>query len=178
MGELQALAAVFLRLGLLAFGGSTAILPEMERVVVGEQGWLTRQQFVDSFALGQLTPGPALLMVMVAGYAVAGATGAVVALVAIFLPSALLTAAVTANWHRLSRSPWLASLQRAIAAVTLGLVAAGTYGILRLAVTDTLSGAVAAGAFVLLWRWRLHPALVILAGGIVAGMAGAMGFAS
>ena len=172
MDDLLTLAVVFLRLGLLAFGGSTGIVPEMERVVVGEQGWLTRQQFLDSFALGQLTPGPALLMVMVAGYTVAGVTGAIVSLVAIFLPSALLTAAVTANWHRLSRSPWLASLRRAIAAVTLGLVAAGAYGILRIAVTDALSAAVALGAFVVLWRWRLHPALVILAGGLVAGATG------
>ena len=178
MDDLLTLAAVFLRLGLLAFGGSTGIVPEMERVVVGEQGWLTRQQFVDSFALGQLTPGPALLMVMVAGYAVAGAAGALVSLVAIFLPSALLTAAVTANWHRLRRSSWLDAFRRAVAAVTLGLVAAGAYSIMRLAVTDLLSAAVGLGAFVLLWRWRLHPELVILAGGVVAGMAGAMRLAS
>ena len=174
MGELLELAVVFLRLGLLAFGGSTAILPEMERVVVGEQGWLSRQQFVDSFALGQLTPGPTLLMVMVAGYTVAGAAGAVVSLVAIFLPSAVLTAAVTANWHRLSSSPWLASLRRAVAAATLGLVAAGAYSILRLVVNDWLSAAVAFGAFVSLWRWRVHPALVILAGGAVAGASGTL----
>ena len=172
MDDLLLLALVFLRLGLLAFGGSTAILPELERQVVGEYGWLTHQQFVDSFALGQLTPGPALLMVMVAGYSVAGTAGAVVSLVAIFLPSALLTAAATANWHRLSRSPWLASFRRAIAAVTLGLVAAGAYSILRIVVTDALSAAVALGASVLLWRWRLHPALVILAGGAVAGAIG------
>lgn len=174
--DLVLLALVFLRLGLLAFGGSTAILPEMERVVVGEHGWLTHQQFVDSFALGQLTPGPALLMVMVAGYTVAGVIGAIVSLLAIFLPSAVLTAIVTANWYRLSSSPWLASVQHAIAAVTFGLVAAGAYSILRLAVTDTLSAAVALGASVLLWRWRLHPALVILAGGVVAGVAGSLRF--
>jgi chromate transporter len=72
---------------------------------VDEYGWLTHQGFVDSFALGQLTPGPALLMVMFAGYNVAGTAGAVVSLVAIFLPSALLTSALTANWERLRRQP-------------------------------------------------------------------------
>lgn len=172
MDDLLQLAWVFLRLGLFAFGGSTGVLPELERQIVGERGWLTHAQFVDSFALGQLTPGPALLMVMVAGYQVAGTPGAIVSLVAIFLPSTLLAATVTANWRRLSRSPWLAALQRAVSAISLGLTAAGTYSILRLTATDTLSGAIALGAFVVLWRWRLHPALVILIGGLVAGLVG------
>lgn len=52
MNVLIELAAVFLRLGLLAFGGSTAILPEMERQVVEQHAWLTRTQFLDGFAFG------------------------------------------------------------------------------------------------------------------------------
>jgi chromate transporter len=170
VADLLLLFIVFTRLGLLAFGGSTGVLPELERQMVHEYGWLTRQEFVDSFALGQLTPGPALLMVMFAGYNVAGPSGAVVSLVAMFLPAALLTSIVTANWERLRQWPWLASLQRALAAVAFGLIVAGAYSILRLAVTDTLSGIIAAAAAILLWRWRPHPALVILAGGLVAGL--------
>jgi chromate transporter len=172
--DLIVLILVFLRLGLVAFGGSTGVLPELERQVVDEYQWLTRQEFVDSFALGQLTPGPALLMVMFAGFNVAGTAGAIVSLVAIFLPSALMTAAVTARWEWLKRRPWLASLQRALAALAFGLTAAGAYSILRLAVTDTVSGVIAAGAGLALWYWRPHPALVILAGGVVAGVVGAL----
>jgi chromate transporter len=175
VADLLLLFWVFFRLGLVAFGGSTAVLPELERQVVDEYGWLTRQAFVDSFALGQLTPGPALLMVMFAGYQVAGTAGAVVSLVAIFLPSILLTSAVTANWQQLSRQPWLASLQRALAAVAFGLVAAGAYSIVRLAVADALTGSIAIVAAIVLGRWRPHPALVILAGGAVAGLAGLAG---
>lgn len=172
MGDLLLLFSVFFRLGLLAFGGSTAILPELEREVVDEHGWLTHQGFVDSFALGQLTPGPTLLMVMFAGYNVAGVPGALISLVAIFLPSAVLASVVSAKWESLSKHAWLASLQRAVAAVAFGLVAAGAYSILRLAVTDGLSGMITAGAAIMLWYWRPHPALVILVGGAVAGLAG------
>ena len=75
MSDLLLIAWVFFRIGLLAFGGSTAILPELERQVVQEYGWLTRQEFADSFAFGQLTPGPALVMVMLPGYRLAGKTG-------------------------------------------------------------------------------------------------------
>ena len=174
MSDLALLFWVFFRLGLLAFGGSTGILPELERQVVEEQAWLSHQEFVDSFALGQLTPGPALLMVMFAGFNVAGTAGAAVSLIAIFLPSAIMTSVVTARWEHLKRYPWLASVQRALASVAFGLTAAGAYSILRLAVTDVLSGLIAVGAALLLWYWRPHPAPVILGGGLVAGLAGAL----
>jgi chromate transporter len=166
--DLVLLALVFLRLGLLAFGGSTGLLPELEQQVVREHAWLSPQEFSDSFALGQLTPGPALLMVMFVGFKVAGTAGAIVALVAIFLPSALMTSLVTAHWEAMRRSPWLASGQRGLAAVAFGLTAAGAYTITRVAVTDLVSSAVAVGAFVLLLRWRLPPALVIVLGGLSA----------
>jgi chromate transporter len=173
-GDALTVALVFLRLGLLAFGGSTGVLPELERQVVHEHAWLTPQQFVDSFALGQLTPGPALLMVMFAGYDVAGVAGALVALVAIFLPSAVATCVIAAHWERMRHSPWLAAAQRGLAAIAFGLTAAGAYSIVRVAVTDAVSVGVAIGAFALLWRWRLPPALVILLGGagsLAAGLA-------
>ena len=171
MSDLLQVAVVFLQIGLVAFGGSTAILPELERRVVDEHGWLTRRELVDSFALGQLTPGPALLMVMFAGYRVAGLAGACVALVAIFLPSTLLSI-LAARWAGggLRDSPWLAALQRALAAVALGLLVAGAYTISRVAIVDLVSALVALGAFVLLWRWRLQPAVVILAGGLAAAL--------
>jgi chromate transporter len=170
--DLVTLALVFLRLGLLAFGGSTGLLPELEHQVVREHGWLSPQEFSDSFALGQLTPGPALLMVMFAGFKVAETPGAIVALVAIFLPSAVMTSLVTANWESMRRSQWLASAQRGLAAVAFGLTAAGAYTIIHVAVNDLVSSAVAIGAFVLLWRWRLPPALVILLGGMSAVLVG------
>ncbi|MCC7372963.1 MAG: chromate transporter [Chloroflexi bacterium] len=175
MADLLLLFWVFFRVGLLAFGGSTGVLPELERQIVDEHGWLTHEGFLDSFALGQLTPGPALLMVMFAGYGVAGTPGAIVSLVAIFLPSTLMASLVTASWEQLRQQAWLATCQRALAAFAFGLVAAGTYSILRLAVTDMVSGAIAGGAIVVLWFWRPHPALVILAGGVVAALAGTLG---
>lgn len=170
MSDLLLVAVVFLQIGLVAFGGSTAILPELEHRVVDQYGWLSRREFVDSFALGQLTPGPALLMVMFAGYRVAGVPGALTALVAIFLPSALLSTLAAARWEYLRRSPWLAALQRAFAAVALGLLVAGAYTISRVAIVDLETAAIAAGAFVVLWRFRLSPALVIVGGGVVAAL--------
>ena len=155
-------------MGLLAFGGSTGVLPELERQVVQEHGWLTQQEFVDSFALGQLTPGPALVMVMLPGYRLAGVPGALVALTAIFLPSAIMASLVTARWEALRGLAWFPAIQRGLGAVALGLLLAGAYTIVRVAVVDEASTLIAVVSFAVLWRWRLHPALVILAGGIAA----------
>ena len=168
MTELLQIAIVFFKIGLLAFGGSTGVLPELERQVVQEQGWLTRQEFVDSFALGQLTPGPALVMVMLPGYRLAGIPGALVALMAIFLPSAIMSSLVAARWEALRGARWFPAIQRGLAAVTLGLILAGTFTIVRVAIVDAASAAIAVVSFLALWRWRLHPAVVILAGGFAA----------
>ena len=168
MNELLLIAFVFFKIGLLAFGGSTGVLPELERQVVQEHGWLTRQEFVDSFALGQLTPGPALVMVMLPGYRLAGIPGALVALLAIFLPSAIMALLVTARWEELRRSVWFGPIQRGLAAVAFGLLVAGAYTIVRVAVVDLASALVALVSFAVLWRWQLHPALVILSGGVAA----------
>lgn len=171
-GDLIALAAVFLRIGLLAFGGGTGVLPELERQVVQEHQWLTTNEFAASFALGQLKPGPTLLMVMFAGFRVAGVAGAVVSLFAIFLPSAVLMCVAIANWQLLRESPWLNSARRGLAAVAFGLTVAGAFTIARLAVADIISAVIAICAFGILLRWRIQPALVILLAGLVAFVLG------
>lgn len=168
MTELVEIALVFLRIGFLAFGGGLAILPEMERIVVDEKGWLTHREFVDSFALGQMTPGPGMLMVMFAGYQVAGVPGALTSVVALFFPAALLTGLASAYWDRLRSSPWIDALQKGFAPIALGLIASGTYTLFRAAVTDVISAFLAVAAVVALWKFRLNPALVILPAGIIA----------
>lgn len=166
--DLLALAAAFLRVGLLAIGGSTGVLAELEHQLVQEHHWLSANEFADSFALGQLTPGPALLMVGFAGYRIAGIAGAVVSMIAIFLPSALLMCVAIANWQLLRHSPWLTAMRRGLSAVAFGLTAAGAFSIVRLAVNDVISIGVAIAALGVLLRWHLPPALVILAGGLAA----------
>lgn len=170
MSDLLALALVYLRLSVLAIGGGIAVLPEMQREVVVRHGWLTDEQFRDSFALGQLTPGPGMLMVIVAGYQVAGVPGALVAVVGMFLPTSLIAFVVGRSWDRLRHAPWPAALQQGLAPVTAGLLLAGSYTLLRAAVHGPATALIAAGATLVVLRWRVSPAVVIAAAALLGAL--------
>lgn len=163
MNTLLQLAAAFGVLSLLAVGGGAAVLPEMKETVVGQYHWLRPDQFVHIYSLGQLAPGPNMLMVQIIGERVAGVPGALVALVAFFLPASALTYATGRLWDRLEGWPWRESIQRGLAPISIGLMLAGTITIARIAVTDPRTIAMAAAVTaVLLWR-KVNPAYLILA---------------
>jgi chromate transporter len=167
MNTLAQLAAAFGLLSLLAVGGGAAVLPEMKATVVGEHGWLSDTQFVHVYSLGQLAPGPNMLMVQIIGDRVAGTAGALVCLLAFFLPASILTFATGRLWDRLEGWPWRESIQRGLAPISIGLMLAGTITIARIAVTDPRTIALAlAVTGILLWR-KINPAYLIVAGALL-----------
>ena len=170
MSTLAQLAGAFALLSVLAVGGGAAVLPEMKETVVGQHHWLTDQQFVHVYSLGQVAPGPNMLMVQIIGDRVAGTKGALVALFAFFLPASILTFATGKLWDRLGDWPWRESIQRGLAPISIGLMLAGTITIAKIAVTDprTIALALAVTA-ILLWR-KINPAYLIL-GSAVLGWA-------
>jgi chromate transporter len=163
MNTLLQLAAAFGILSLLAVGGGAAVLPEMKETVVGQHHWLDSDQFVEVYSLGQIAPGPNMLMVQIIGERVAGIPGAFVALFAFFLPASVLTYATGRLWDRLDGWPWRESIQRGLAPISIGLMLAGTITIAKIAVTDPRTIAMAAAVTaILLWR-KVNPAYLILA---------------
>jgi chromate transporter len=159
------LALVFARCSALAVGGGLSVLPEMQRLSVSQYHWVTNAQFRDSYSLGQITPGPGMLMSAAIGYHAAGLPGALTAGLAMCLPSFVLTALVGSNWNRFAASPWRTSLQRGLAPVVIGLMAAGAYALARTAIVGPITAVLAVAVIVLLFRTRLHPTLLVAAGG-------------
>jgi chromate transporter len=85
----------FLRLGTSGFGGPIAVVGYMQRDLVGQRGWITRQDFLDGVALGQTMPGPlAAQVAMWAGYLRRGSAGAAATATAFIVPSFLMVTAV------------------------------------------------------------------------------------
>jgi chromate transporter len=84
------LGLFFFKIGAFTFGGGLSMLAFIQEQVVNQLGWLTPREFVDGLALGQLTPGPILMLAAFIGFKLSGVAGAAVAASAIFLPSFLM----------------------------------------------------------------------------------------
>src|SRR4051794_11027259 len=111
---------VFLKLGLMSFGGGQVTLAEMQREVVGH-GWLTHAQFIESFAIGQLSPGPGALYIIPMGYKAAGLTGSLAAMAGYLLPTTFIALGAILLWSRIRTSRWPSAVREALVPVTVGL---------------------------------------------------------
>jgi chromate transporter len=132
---LTALATHFALLSLFAIGGANAAIPEMQRVAVEIERWMTDRQFSDLFAIAQVTPGPNVIITTLIGYQVAGIAGAMVATVAMVGPTCIATYFLTRVWDRFRDAPLRVAIQAGLVPVSIGLLAASAW-IMALA-TDT-----------------------------------------
>jgi chromate transporter len=137
MSALIHLALSFALLSILAVGGGTAVLPEMQTVLAHQFG-INHTQFVHIYSIGQLAPGPNMLMVLVIGYQIAGLIGAGVVLLSFFLPSSLLCFYVGRMWNRFGENPWRRSIQNALEPISIGLMASGVYAVCSACTADSL----------------------------------------
>jgi chromate transporter len=167
MTRLIHLFLVFSLLSVLAVGGGTAVLPEMQHVTVHTFHWLDDAEFRNIYSLGQVAPGPNMLMVLVIGYQLAGWAGMAVVGIGFFLPDCLITLLVNRWWVHLGGWPWRTSIQRGLAPVAIGLMTSGTFAIARLSIVDVKTMAIAIAVLaILLWR-HINPGVLVLVGGAV-----------
>lgn len=172
MKQMISLIGVFSYLSLLTIGGGMAAYPEMKTVTVDIFHWLTADQLVRLYSLGQMAPGPNMMMIAGIGEWVAGPLGALVVTLAFFLPTGLLTLYVGRVWEHLAGWPWRASIQRALAAVSIGLLLAGVIAVGKAAITGWAGAAIAVAVFGVLMATHMNP-LPLMA---LAGVAGAFLF--
>jgi len=104
------LATMMVRVDLFAFGGGFASVPLLFNEVVTARQWLAGSTLSDGIVLGQVTPGPIVITATFVGYLLHGIVGAIVATVAVFLPSFLIVIAAAPHFDRLRRSPAFARL--------------------------------------------------------------------
>ena len=172
--DLGRLFLIFLKVGALLFGSGYVLLAFLQSDLVQGAGWLTQAQLVDAVAVGQMTPGPVLTAATFIGYVLHGFTGAAVATIGIFLPAFLLIAVVGPLVPRLRRSPWTAAALDGANVAALGLMAGVAYRLGRSAITDVPTILIAVGASVVLVRFRMSPAWIILGGGLLGLAIGAV----
>jgi chromate transporter len=161
----------FLKVGAVLYGGGYVLFAFVDQGLVRDHHWLTQQQLLDAIAIGQFTPGPVLSTATFIGYLLGGAWGAAVATIAIFLPSFIYVAALGPILPRLRRSAWMAAFLDSVNVCAVALMAGVT---IRLA-GDALRGwpmwVIAIAALAVLWKWKINPAWVVLAGGLAGVLA-------
>jgi chromate transporter len=180
----------FATLSLLAVGGAITTAPDMHRYLVLDQRWLTETQFVSSIALSQAAPGPNVLFVALLGWNVglnaAGGhaagwhawgwalVGVGISMVAILLPSSVLTYSATRWAHRNREMRAVRAFKTGMAPIVIALLIAT--GWLLIAPHDQLHRdwplwLLTAVSALLVWRTRIH-LLWLLAAGAVLGWLG------
>jgi chromate transporter len=161
------LLAVFAYLSLLTMGGGMAAFPEMKRLTVEVEQWLTFPQLMHLYSVGQMGPGPNMMMVVAIGRWVGGFFGAVVVVIAFFGPTALLALTTGRLWTRLEKWPWRASIQKGLAPVSVGLLLAGCFTMARAAITGLETATIAVAVLLILRRFKINPALLVLGAAII-----------
>ena len=166
---LPALFLSFLKIGAVLYGSGYVLLAFLRHDFVGQMGWLSDRQLLDAVSIGQLTPGPVFTTATFIGYLVAGWPGALLATLGIFLPSFVFIPIVhrLAGWLR--RSPWTAAILDGVNIAALALMAGVTVQLGQSALLDPLTWGLALAALVVLLRFKLNSAWLIL-GGAVAGL--------
>ena len=144
-----------------------AAFPELKILTVEVHHWLTFPQLVHFYSVGQMAPGPNMMMIVCIGAWAAGIPGVLVVLIAFFGPTALLAFVIGRLWTRLEKWPWRASIKRGLAPVSIGLLLAGCLTMAKGAVTGVVTVIIAAAVFAVLLRSRINPALLILGGAVI-----------
>ena len=165
--RLDRLFLVFLKVGALLYGSGYVLLAFLRSDLVVHYGWLTDQKLLDAVAIGQFTPGPVFTTATFVGYVLAGVPGAVLATVGIFLPSFCFVALLGRMMPYIRKSPWTAALLDGVNVAALGLMAAVTWQLARAAIIDIPTLLLAVAAAILLFRYRINSAWLVLAGAII-----------
>lgn len=158
------LADSFYRSGSLVFGGGHVVLPLLELELV-PGGLISKESFLAGYGAAQAVPGPLFTFASYLGVQIAGIPGAVIALIAIFLPSFLLVLGVMPYWERLRRNPTIQSALIGVNACVVGILAAALYDPLwTTAIHGVADFVLAMALFVLLVFWKTPSWAIVLIG--------------
>ena len=162
----------FALLSFVAFGGATALLPEMHRVVVENHHWLDDTTFTHLYAIAQAAPGPNVLVVTLIGWEIAGLAGALAATLAMCLPMSVLIYLLIDRWEGFAGKRWQKAISLGVAPLAVGLIFSGATLIATSAGLSPVGWILVAAVVFANLRFReLHP-LWLIAAGAILGISG------
>jgi chromate transporter len=172
-GTTAKLFLFFFKTGLLVFGSGLVIVPFLKTQVVDQYHWLTNRQFLDSVAIGMISPGPVVITATFVGYLLDGFRGAVAATLGIFSAPVLFTVIATPILLRYHKHPRLAGFIRGVGVTVVGVLVGTSYLIARQAIGDWLTGAIAIASLAIITMWKKVPEPMVI---VAAGVVGLVGY--
>jgi chromate transporter len=165
------LGVFFFKVGALTFGGGLTIIAFIQDQVVNQLHWISAEEFLEGLAIGQVTPGPVIMLAAFVGYKVAGVAGAAVAAGAIFVPSFVLLMSILPWLERWRALEWVRAAMRGVSPAVVGAIGLTVVRLAPTAAPDAFTGVllVATTATLLLWKLPVIPAA--LGGGILGVLA-------
>ncbi len=160
----------FFKTGLLVFGSGLVIVPFLKMQVVDQYHWLGNRQFLDSVAIGMISPGPVVITATFVGYLLNGFAGAVAATLGIFLPPVIFTVVATPILLRYHKHPRLAGFIRGVGVTVVGVLVGTSYLVGREAIGDWLTAAIAIGSLLVITIWKRVPEPAIIGAAGVVGL--------
>ena len=160
----------FFKTGLLVFGSGLVIVPFLKEYVVDQYHWLGERQFLDSVAIGMMTPGPVVITATFVGYLMSGLSGAFAATLGIFSPSVLFTVIGTPLLRRYRSSQRLQGFVRGVTVAVVGVLVGTSYLVGRTAIGDALSISIGVGALAAALLVKRLPDALLVAVGAVIGL--------
>ena len=167
IGYVQLFTAFF-KIGLFTFGGGMSMLPMLQKELVESKKWLTEEEILNYFAIGQCTPG--IIAVNVAtfcGYKRAGLSGAIVSTIGIVCPSWIVITLIAGSISRFSDIVWIQRAMKGVYVAVAALLARAVFTFGKKIITDFVTAGIAAGAFLAMSVWNISGILIVLAAGII-----------
>ena len=162
------LFTAFFKIGLFTFGGGMSMLPMLQKELVESKKWLTEEEILNYFAIGQCTPG--IIAVNVAtfcGYKRAGLSGALVSTIGIVCPSWIVITLIAGSISRFSDIVWIQRAMKGVYVAVAALLARAVFTFGKKIITDFVTAGIAAGAFLAMSVWNVSGILIVLVAGII-----------
>ncbi|MDG2342424.1 MAG: chromate efflux transporter [Cytophagales bacterium] len=163
------LSKVFANISLTLFGGGYVFIPYLDKIIVEQIGWLTKREFIDSIAMGQITPGPILITATFIGYKINGITGAFISTLSIFLPSSVVIIFFSRVYYFVKKNNTVKLIIKGFKIGIIGLIYYSGYIIMfkQLESFNVLSISICIFSFIILNKTKIHPLFLILIFGLL-----------
>jgi chromate transporter len=161
------LLTTFFKIGLFSFGGGYAMIPLIEKEIVGKRAWVDKDEIVDVLAVAQSTPGAVAVNSATAiGYKIAGKKGALFSTVGVAVPSFVIIITIASFFSKIKDYKVVQNAFAGIGAAVVALIITAAVSVSKNSIKDRIDILLAAITFVLVAFFKVNPIFLIIGGAL------------